>query len=226
MINGVMNWEKFRNIIDQRTKLNTSLKCPSDIGDAVLNFTENIQSATWNSTIQHQNNNSNHLSISAHVRELITQKKRARARWQRTRFPSDKRNYNNLTSSLKCILQQLRNESYSNWILSLTTKDNFLWRATRNSLKQKPIPAPLRNTDSTWCKLDKVKAKLFSSHLSKVFKPQQHIGNGIFTKTIENSLISALSHYVAPRPLSPSMVKHFINSFPLKKITQDISHHS
>jgi len=49
-----MGWEKFRSIINQITKLNKSLKCPSDIYDAVLNLTETIQKLEkkLNSTIQ------------------------------------------------------------------------------------------------------------------------------------------------------------------------------
>jgi len=77
-----MNWKKFCDVINQRTKLNIRLKYLSDIDDAVLNLTEIIQSAARNSTTQPKyNNNSNHLSISIRVRELITPKRRARARW-------------------------------------------------------------------------------------------------------------------------------------------------
>lgn len=72
-MNDKMNWEKFRDIMNQKTNLNISLKCPSDIDNAVLNFTEIIQAAAWNSTVHPKNNNnSNHLSIPTHVRELIT----------------------------------------------------------------------------------------------------------------------------------------------------------
>ncbi|KAF0707613.1 Uncharacterized protein FWK35_00035033, partial [Aphis craccivora] len=64
LINGIMNWEQFRDIINQKLKLNIRLKCPRDIDDAVLNLTQIIQSAAWNSTTQpNKNNNHNHLSI-------------------------------------------------------------------------------------------------------------------------------------------------------------------
>jgi len=185
LINGIMNWEQFRDITNQNIKLNFRLKCPNDIDDDVFNLTQIIQTAAWNSITQTKNNNNhNHLSILTHFRELITQKRRARARWQRTKLPSDKSTYNKLTSSFKRILQQLRNESYNNWIASLTTKDNLLWRATRNYLKQKPTPTALKKTDGTWCKLNKEKVELFCSHLSEVFKPHQPIGNSTFTETI------------------------------------------
>ncbi|KAL4108080.1 hypothetical protein QTP88_018335 [Uroleucon formosanum] len=235
LINGIMNWEQFRDVINQKIKLNIRLKCPKDIDDAILNLTQIIQSAAWNSTTQpNKNNNHNHLSIPAHVRELITQKRRARARWQRSKLPSDKSTYNKLTSSLKRtiyrrVLQQLRNESYNNWISSLTTKDNSLWKATRNCLKQKPTQTTLKKPDGTWCKSDKNKAELFCSYLSEVFKPHQPIGNSTFTESIENCLTSALPIYLAPKSFSPAEVLHFINTFPLKKtpgidlITADVT---
>jgi len=46
-----MNWEKFCATIDQKINLKTCLKSPNYIEDAVLNFTENIQSAAWNSSV-------------------------------------------------------------------------------------------------------------------------------------------------------------------------------
>ncbi|KAL4119930.1 hypothetical protein QTP88_012684 [Uroleucon formosanum] len=218
LINEIMNWEQFRDIINQKIKLNIRLKFPNDIDDAVLNLTQIIQSAAWNSTTQpNKNNNHNHLSIPAHVREPIIQKRCARARWQRSKLPSDKSNYNKLTSSLKRILQQLRNESYNNWISSLTTKDNFLWKATRNCLKQKPTQTTLKKHDGTWCKSNKENAELFCSYLSEVFKPHEPISNSTFTESIENSLTSALPLYLAPKSFSPAEVLHFINTFPLKK---------
>ncbi|VVC42299.1 Hypothetical protein CINCED_3A009816 [Cinara cedri] len=73
------------------------------------------------------------------------------ARWQRTRLPSDKNTYNNLTSLLK--RHQFRSDSFNEWILSLTTKDGSLWKATRKCLKQKPLQGPLKNNHDaleTW----------------------------------------------------------------------------
>jgi len=97
------------------------------------------------------------------------------------------------------------------------TKENSLWKATRNCLKQKPTQTALKKPDGTWCKSDKEKAELFCSHLSEVFKLHQPIDNSTFTETIENSLISALPIYLAPKPFSPVEVLHFINTLPLKK---------
>jgi hypothetical protein len=85
------------------------------------------------------------------------------------------------------------------------TKDNSLWKVTRNCLKQKSTQTALKKPDGTWCKSDKEKAELFCSHLSEVFKPHQPIGNSTFTETIENSLTAAL-------PLLPLNLFHLLRS--------------
>jgi len=73
-----MNWDKFRETIDQKINLKTRLKSPNDIEDAVLNYTKIIKSAAWNSSVTTIKYDSNSLSISTHIRELIVQKRRAR----------------------------------------------------------------------------------------------------------------------------------------------------
>ena len=113
LTNGSMDWEKFHEIIEQKVELKTRLKHPSDIEDAVQNFTETILAAAWGSTIKTSPRSQNSFSIPIHIRELITKKRRARATWQRTRLPSDKNIFNNLASSLKRILKQLRNDNFS-----------------------------------------------------------------------------------------------------------------
>jgi len=100
-----MNWEKFREIIEQEVKLKTRLKCPNDVEDAVQNFTEIIQSAAKPNLSQ------NFFLIPIHICKLCVKKRRAKAIWQRTRLPSDKHLFNNLASSLKRILKQLRNDN-------------------------------------------------------------------------------------------------------------------
>lgn len=168
LTNNSTNWTKFREIINSKINLNISLKTPNEVEDAVQNFTKSIQSAAWNSSTI-QNDLANSHSTPTHVRELITQKRRARARWQRTRLPSDKNLLNNLASSLKRMLSKIRNESFNNWTSSLTTEGGSLWRATRSCLKQKTTQAPLKNSNGHWCKTDKEQADAFCSHLSKVF---------------------------------------------------------
>lgn len=217
LTNGFMDWGKFREIIEQKVVLKTRLKHPNDIEDAIQYFTELIQSAAWSSSTQTPPRSQNSFPIPIHIRELIAKKRRARAIWQRTRLPSDKNIFNNLASSLKRILKQLRNDNFSSWVSSLTPKNGSLWKATRNCLKQKPINSPLKKEDNTWCKTDKEKSELFRSHLTKVFQPHHDIVNNVFEEHIENSLISPLPLYLPPKPFTPGELQYYIKLFPLKK---------
>lgn len=67
-----MNWEKFRDNLDQNIDLKTRLKTPEDIEIATQNLTNLIQSAAWNSSIKKPpKKHSNPFSIPAFTRELI-----------------------------------------------------------------------------------------------------------------------------------------------------------
>lgn len=68
----------------------------------------------------------------SYIRTLISQKSRARAIWQRSRYPLDKSHYNTLTQKLKRLLANLKSESYANYTSSLTGIDCSLWKATKN----------------------------------------------------------------------------------------------
>ena len=155
-----------------------------------------------------------------HVRELIAKKRRARALWHRTRLLFDKKIFNNLASSLKRILNQIRNENFSSWVSSLTSKNGSLWKATRNCLKQKLIYCLLKIENNTWCKTDTdffLKKQNSFETTCLVFQPHHDIINNSFEECVEKFLISPLPLYLAPKSFTPSEIQHHIKLFPLKK---------
>ncbi|KAL5244724.1 hypothetical protein ACI65C_012135 [Semiaphis heraclei] len=54
------------------------------------------------------------------VKTLISLKRRARAIWQHSRYPSNKRHYNALTLKLKRLLANHKSEAYANYASSLS----------------------------------------------------------------------------------------------------------
>jgi len=106
------DWEQFGHILSERTDLKP-LKTASDIDDAVNLLTNNIQSAVWESAIQSPPRKTG-FNLPIHIRSLISLKCRARAIWQQSRYPSDKRLYNALTLKLKRLLASHRSEAYAN----------------------------------------------------------------------------------------------------------------
>jgi hypothetical protein len=69
------DWNAFRTHIVERIKLNTKLKQPDDIDDAVNSFTCLIQEAACKSTPLTPPGNEPLSSTPLHIRELMTEKK-------------------------------------------------------------------------------------------------------------------------------------------------------
>lgn len=146
------------------------------------------------------------------MRTLISQKRRARAIWQRTRYPIDKSYYNALTQKLKRLLANLKSESYANYTSSLTGIDGSLWKATRKLQCIHNPPPTLRNTDGSWTLSEQSQADIFANHLSNTFQPHNNIISLTKKQEIENYLNSPLPMYPPPRAFRRSEVE-----FNLKK---------
>lgn len=147
------DWVKFGHILSEKTDLKLCLKTASNIDDAVNLLTNNIQSAVWESAIQTPPRKTE-FNLPIHIRTLISLKRRARAIWQHSRYPSDKRHYNALTLKLKRLLANYRSETYANYASSLSHNDGSLWKASRKLLRIHNPPPTLRNDDGTWALSD------------------------------------------------------------------------
>jgi hypothetical protein len=75
-------------------------------------FTTLIQEAAWYSTPAPPDKTNNTHNIPLHIRELVTEKRRARKRWQNSRNNDDRIIYNRLKRRLHNTLANTRNISY------------------------------------------------------------------------------------------------------------------
>lgn len=216
LINGLMNWNMFQTNLTNQIDLKIRLKTETDIDEAVNNLTTSIQSAAWSSCTPNPTPNQNQFKIPSHIRHLIVQKRRARANWQRTRYPSDKIIFNNLCTTLKREVGKQRTEDFIKYTASLSEKDGSLWKSTRKILKHKSIIFPLKNQDGNWALNDIDKAETFRKHLAAVFQPN-HSTSPPPTNEINSFLNSPLPLTLPPKYFSPSEIKTFINNFPLGK---------
>jgi len=136
---------KFNDLLLTTTKLDIKLKPPYDIEDVI---TTAIQSAGWNSTTLTTNiQKPFQLNLPTYIRNLITEKRRARSLWQVTRYPSDKTRFNTLTAHLKRLLTKFRTDSYYKHIASLSIQDGLIWKSTKRVLRDKPCFPPFKNPD-------------------------------------------------------------------------------
>jgi hypothetical protein len=51
------------------------------------------------------------------LKKLITEKRRARARWHRSQAPTHKTTYNHISNRLKCKIKEERDKSFTDYIL-------------------------------------------------------------------------------------------------------------
>lgn len=145
------------------------------------------------------------------------EKRRARSKWQRTRYPSDKRNLNKLTKQLKKALWENRMECYANYTRSLTRDNKSLWTATKKLLSYKETAAPIRRPDNSWARSDIDKVTIFAQHLSKTFTPHEDTENDGHDRTILEGLTSPLQLSLPPASFSPIEVAMTIRKLPKKK---------
>lgn len=131
------DWNKFRNIMSTSSSLNIKLKNPTDIDTAINTLTNNIQDSFRISSTTFATKENSSRNTTPEIRELISQKRRARNTWQRTHYPIDKQRYNYFSNKLKSTLKKHKNQLYTSHIKSLSPSNGSLWRKTKALLKHK-----------------------------------------------------------------------------------------
>ncbi|KAL4136298.1 hypothetical protein QTP88_007846 [Uroleucon formosanum] len=209
---GNIIWSNFQAILENKITLNIPLKTTLDIDSAILSFTSNIQKAALDSSIVNSTTQKSTSQLPQHISQLIIAKRRARSRWQRSHLPSDKKTYNYFSSVLKNTIRKFNSENYQNYINSLSTTNNSLWKATKNLLKQKNISPPLRYPDNTLAISHLEKANLFASDLESRFTPHPNILDPDHSNHIESSLSQTLPMSLPTKHTSPSEIQYIIKN--------------
>ncbi|KAL4107084.1 hypothetical protein QTP88_018516 [Uroleucon formosanum] len=215
LIQGQMDWDKFKSLLESQINLKVSLKSTVDIDDAVNHLIKSIQDSAWSSSspLPPKDHTKN---LPLHIRVLISEKRKARSIWQRTKYPSDKRKFNNHTNKLKRTLASIRSENFTRNLVSLSTADNSLWQTTRKILRSRPHVPPLKKADGSWAITDLEKANIFSHHLATTFQPHNNLCP-IQIETVNRSLLCALPMTLPPKHIRPSEVEHAIQKSPRRK---------
>jgi len=207
---------QFHELVDQRIQLNVKLKSKDDLDSAVNNFTNIIQSSAWSSSKQ-TTPPSNLSPMPAHIREVIVQKRRARAHYQRSRLPSLKQMYNKLSNSLKKLLAKHKSNSFTSYLTNLSSTDGSLWRATKNVCKTKTPNIPIKKPDGSLAVTDSDKTEAFKQHLSDIFVPHSDIFCPHNINSVEEFLNVPLPACLPVKHFTPNEVKYTIDKYPLKK---------
>jgi exonuclease III len=101
------NWIQYKELFQQGTNLNMSLKTSNDIETATNTFITLLQDAEKKATLP-TTRDVQTVSIPVELKQLIAEKRKARARWQRTHYPDDKLTFHRLSHKLKKKLKEIR----------------------------------------------------------------------------------------------------------------------
>lgn len=230
---GPMDWDMFKSLLDSRINLNVPLKTPSDIDSTIQTFNKAIQESAWSSTRPQRSIPSGPLpsNLPQEIRDLITARRRARAAWQYSRYPSDRLLFHRLSRRLNTRLKILRSDRYDSHVASLTSRNRSLWTATKRLLRFHNVSSPLRKPDGSWARSDKEKADEFASHLHSTFQPHPDIEDPNHSSRVLDFLQSPLPLSPPPRAITPADVRYIISRLPSRKspgfdlITSEILRH-
>jgi uncharacterized protein (DUF2344 family) len=100
LVNKKANWVKFQEDISNNIQLKVPLRTIEQLDLEAENIMKQIQQAAWKNTPEIKRllagNNS-----PMEIRQLVTEKRKLRKRWQQTRAPEDINKLNNRTQKLK-----------------------------------------------------------------------------------------------------------------------------
>jgi hypothetical protein len=114
----------FRTYIEH-INLNLRIKEPNELDEVTQYSTTLVQEAAWYSTPTPKEERKKIDNIPFHIRELVTEKRRARSRWQRSRN-DDRPIYNRLRQKLHNALTNAKNKTFEYYIASLSKDDHTI----------------------------------------------------------------------------------------------------
>lgn len=121
----------FKEILNEQITCNIPFKTAEELEIAIDNLNTIIQNAAW-TTIPETKTLKAHEICSTYVRNKITEKRKLRKEWQKTRSPHDKAKLNKATKQLKQLIHNEKNKSIEVFLKSFTATE-----ATDGKLQRK-----------------------------------------------------------------------------------------
>ena len=173
LVNRTTNWIGFQDDLSSKIQLNVRLRTTEELDTEAEAFIKDIQHAAWANTriITRRTAGNNYPT---EIREMVSEKRRIRKRWQQYRVPRDKTRLNQISQHLKREIQKIKTESINSYLRELSygsDTDYSLWKAAKGLKRPKMQNPPLRQLDGTWVRSNQEKANLFADHLENTFQP-------------------------------------------------------
>ncbi|GFX64664.1 RNA-directed DNA polymerase from mobile element jockey [Trichonephila clavipes] len=208
------NWIKFQEIIYHDIPGNPRI---DDLDLAVQNFTSNISNAISASTSTRLINTP-HLRLPENIRELIRAKNRFRKLWNDTRYPPYKREVNALIRQIRREIQEHKNRTWKDYLLTLNAEDNSLYNLHRKFSKRH-IPFPPLHGPGGMAYSDFKKAEAFKDTLEVTFQENEEPYCDDKIEEVENLVDDYFDNFATCTPplTSPSEVRGIIKKLQNRK---------
>jgi len=165
LTNKSTDWEGYSEYLENSIVLNVPLKTKEQLEDDAKLLTELLQQAAKKNTPELKQRAPGK-NYSPEIKQLILDKRRARRKWQQTRYPADKNVFNNLNQQLKRLLNNIKNAGITSYLENLTDEkdtDYSLWKAAK--LIRRPIlnAPPIKKNNNAWARSNQEKADVHGS---------------------------------------------------------------
>lgn len=205
--NHTTDWESFRSRLRKYISDAPKIHKKEDLELECMKFTEAIQKAAWESTVQKKKKQTG-MNFPPELRTLISEKRRLRRKWQMTRSPADKRNLNNASQNLKRILLEFKNEAIDKYVGDLNADRSSgysLWKCTKKLKRPTLHIPPLKKENGQWARTSQDKVDAFAEALMNTFSVDKSTGPN------EDPLRLSSCRSDAIKPVSIAEVVHLLN---------------
>ncbi|GFT61575.1 probable RNA-directed DNA polymerase from transposon X-element [Trichonephila clavipes] len=212
------NWIKFQEIIYHTIPGNPWI---DNLNLAVQNFTSNISNGISASTSTRLITTP-HLRLPENIRELIRAKNRFRKLWNDTRYPPYKREVNALIRQIRREIQEHKNRTWKDFLLTLNPEDNSLYNLHRKFSKRH-IPLPPLHGPGGMAYSDFEKAEAFKDTLEITFQENEepYCDDKIEVESLVDDYFDNFATCTPPLT-SPSEVRGIIKNCRIEKLQAPI----
>jgi len=124
---SITDWNQYKTVVRDKLTTKMKLKTREDIEVATSELIDILQHAAKTATPV-KNRPKQLKYLPSHIKQLVAQKRRARARWQKTHTQEDRRHFNNANNKLRGAIHELNNDTFTAYIASLRCEDQTILR--------------------------------------------------------------------------------------------------
>ncbi|KAI5729621.1 hypothetical protein M8J76_004663 [Diaphorina citri] len=217
LINGPVDWDLFREHLNSKINIPSSLQTVESIDNTVDSFTDAVKQSVYLSSGPPKYSTYKFV-LPFHLRSLIAYKHRVRRRWQRNKLAADKRLLNILIKKVKLQLDQFWYDGYQEYLQDLHPDDGTLYKETKRILRQHDSIPPLEVSQDVYATSPLEKCEVFADMLEKSFSVDENNFDPAHVSQVKEFLEKDHASAELPIPyVNPSEIHTEIKLFKTKK---------